>query len=203
MMRKGSGRHTGKGGKMQGGIGRDDFQLWKDFTRDIEPLEEPDWATMESLVRDAAQQSPEMEAALPLEHKQSAPLSPADKTQASIAPPQLDGRTDARLRRGQMPIEARIDLHGNTQDEAHGRLNDFVLRAQSQGKRCVLVITGKGSSRRMTEYGEERSGVLRQKLPLWLSMAPLRGLVLKCYPAVQRDGGTGAWYLYLKRNRDY
>jgi DNA-nicking Smr family endonuclease len=74
-------------------------------------------------------------------------------------------------------------------------LNEFVVNAQAGGKRCVLVITGKGLSRGV--------GVLRQKLPQWIAMPPLRGLVLKSYPAVQRDGGTGAWYLYLKRDRGY
>lgn len=100
-----------------------------------------------------------------------------------------------------MPIEARLDLHGMTQEQAHTRLVDFITRAHAAGKRCILVITGKGLSR---GHGEETStGVLRQKLPLWLSMPPLRSLVLKSYPAIQRDGGTGAWYLYLKRTRDY
>ena len=207
-MRKGSGRQTGKGGRSRGGgLGHDDFVLWKAFTRDIEPLEEPDWAALEVLVdQDAAQQKKmrtpthtQKNAGL---DRPSTPIGKVAQTEDGGSP-QLDARTDARLRRGQMPIEARIDLHGNTQDEAHRRLNEFVLRAQSQGKRCVLVITGKGSSRGGLRDGEANVGILRQKLPLWLSMAPLRGLVLKCYPAVQRDGGTGAWYLYLKRTRDY
>lgn len=200
-MRKGSGQHSGKGAGRRGGIGHEDFQLWKEFTRDIEPLEEPDWAAMEALLSDAVQQNAARSVSPPSADTVQRPKTPDNKPQQAAGPAQLDERTDARLRRGQMPIEARIDLHGNTQDEAHRRLNDFVLRAQSQDKRCVLVITGKGSSR--GSEGEMMTGVLRQKLPLWLSMAPLRGLVLKCYPAVQRDGGTGAWYLYLKRNRDY
>lgn len=200
-MRKGSGRHSGKGGRTPGGIGREDFQLWKEFTRDIDPLEEPDWAAMEALLPDAVQQNTGRVKSTPSGDKASPPRTTGAVQKQAAGPAQLDGRTDARLRRGQMPIDARIDLHGNTQDEAHRRLNDFILRAQSQDKRCVLVITGKGSSR--GSDGEMMTGVLRQKLPLWLSMAPLRGLVLKCYPAVQRDGGTGAWYLYLKRNRDY
>src|SRR5690606_22113463 len=56
----------------------------------------------------------------------------------------LDRRTAERLRRGELPIAARLDLHGMTQEEAHRALVRFLARAQAAGQRCVLVITGKG-----------------------------------------------------------
>lgn len=181
-------------------LGREDFQLWKDFTHDIEPLEEPDWEAQEPQILTAPQQK--KTDAPPVEIVQ--PRRPVERQSAKSSPeqaPQLDARTEARLRRGQMPVEARLDLHGCTQDEAHRKLNEFVVGAQARGKRCVLVITGKGLSRGQDD--ERTIGILRQKLPMWISMPPLRAIVLKSYPAAIRDGGTGAWYLYLKRNRDY
>jgi len=100
----------------------------------------------------------------------------------------LDRRSADRLRRGQLAIEARLDLHGLTQAEAHRALDDFVARAHDGGKRCVLVITGK-------------SGVLREAVPRWLHETPSRGRVLGFTPAQPRDGGAGALYLLLRRRR--
>lgn len=201
-MGKGSGRHSGDSGDGRGGLGHEDFLLWKAFTHDIDPLEAPDWEAAEEAVRAAPQQKPSGKTIVeklfaPLVKRNAATSTAGESEQ----PAQLDARTEARLKRGQMPVEARLDLHGCTQDQAHHQLNEFVLSAHARGKRCVLVITGKGSSR--SDREEQAVGVLRQKLPLWISMSPLRGIVLKAYPAVQRDGGTGAWYLYLKRQRDY
>ena len=200
-MGKGSGRHSGNDGKGSGPLGREDFQLWKEFTHDIEPLEEPDWDAQERQLAPVAPQQKKTDVS-PVEAIQ--PHHPVRREPAQASPgqePQLDARTEARLRRGQMPVEARLDLHGCTQDEAHRKLNEFVVGAQARGKRCVLVITGKGQSRGQDD--ERTIGILRQKLPLWISLPPLRAIVLKSYPAAIRDGGTGAWYLYLKRNRDY
>ena len=189
-MGKGSGRHSGNDGDGKNALGREDFQLWKDFTHDIEPLEEPDWEAQERLLRAAPQQKKTQVAAVETaQTRRTAEKQPAKPSLLEQAP-QLDARTEARL-----------DLHGCTQDEAHRKLNEFVTGAQARGKRCVLVITGKGLSRGKDD--ERTIGVLRQKLPLWISMPPLRAIVLKSYPAAARDGGTGAWYLYLKRNRDY
>ena len=201
-MGKGSGRHSGDSGDGRGGLGHEDFLLWKAFTHDIDPLEEPDWEAAEAATHTAPQQK---QTGKTIVEKLFAPLVKRAAVTVSTPPPeqvaQLDARTEARLKRGQMPVEARLDLHGCTQEQAHYKLNEFVTSAQSRGKRCVLVITGKGSSRR--DHDDYTVGILRQKLPLWISMPPLRGIVLKAYPAVQRDGGTGAWYLYLKRQRDY
>lgn len=199
-MGKGSGRHSGNGGDGRGGLGHEDFLLWKAFTHDVDPLEETYRDARDEATPAAPQQKPSQKTFV---EKLFAPLAKRDRDtniDASGQPAQLDARTDARLRRGQMPVEGRLDLHGCTQEQAHRKLNEFVADAHARGKRCVLVITGKGSSR----GGEEHSvGILRQKLPLWLSMPSLRGIVLKAYPAARRDGGTGAWYLYLRRQRDY
>ena len=118
----------------------------------------------------------------------------------------LDKRTAARLRRGQLPIEARIDLHGQTQEEAHRALDAFIAGSHAAGRRCVLVITGKGARPAASDDADgvmpdRNRGVLRGAVPRWLNEAPLRPLVLGFAQAQPADGGAGALYVLLKRKR--
>jgi DNA-nicking Smr family endonuclease len=92
-----------------------------------------------------------------------------------------------------MAVEGRLDLHGMTQAEAHPALTDFLAGAQDAGKRCVLVITGKGLR------PDGRAGVLRDAVPGWLNSPPNRRRILSFTPATPADGGTGALYILLKR----
>ena len=108
--------------------------------------------------------------------------------------PGVDKRTAQRFRRGLLSVEARLDLHGLKQEEAHWVLNQFILRAHEHGNRCVLVITGKG---KLSQGG----GVLRKMVPLWLNQNPNRNLVLSFSYSKPTDGGTGALYILLKRKR--
>jgi DNA-nicking Smr family endonuclease len=80
-----------------------------------------------------------------------------------------------------------------TQDFAHGALTAFVCRAFDAGKRCVLVITGKGT--------REGSGVLRANVPRWLNQAPLRDRILGFSYARPQHGGEGALYVLIRRRR--
>jgi DNA-nicking Smr family endonuclease len=105
----------------------------------------------------------------------------------------LDRRLALRLRRGQLALEARLDLHGMTQAEAHRALAAFVARCYAAGKRTLLVVTGKGM--------REGTGVLRAAVPRWLAEPALRDRVLATAPATPRDGGGGAHYILLRRER--
>ena len=95
-----------------------------------------------------------------------------------------------RIARAREPIGARLDLHGHDQDRARAALHTFVLNAQADGLRAVLVITGKGRT---------GAGVLRIRVPEWLAEAPARGAVAGVSPAEARHGGDGALYVALKR----
>ncbi len=114
----------------------------------------------------------------------------------SAAPPAggTDKRTAQRLSRGLIRIDLRLDLHGMTQAEAHRTLTRTLARAQAEGRRCVLVITGKGV------IGGE-TGVLRRMAPRWLSEPPNAARVLATAPARQRHGGGGAFYVLLRKAR--
>ncbi len=102
----------------------------------------------------------------------------------------IDKPVYRKIAKGRVPLEARIDLHGMTQSEAHDLLLGFLIRAHGQGLRHVLVITGKGRS---------GDGVLRRAVPQWLSSAVFRGLASGCEPAARGHGGDGALYVRLKR----
>lgn len=117
------------------------------------------------------------------------------------APP---GPGRPRHRRGEMTIEARLDLHGLRQKDAQETLKKFITRCHRQGKRCVLVVTGKGHKRTRTDnddWWESKPGVLRESLPRWLAQGMLAELVLSVRPARSKDGGEGAFYVRLRRSR--
>jgi DNA-nicking Smr family endonuclease len=116
------------------------------------------------------------------------------------APPlaPLERRLKQRLSRGTESIDARIDLHGMTQSEAHGRLLHFIRRAQADDAKVVLVITGKGNFER--HVGGER-GVLKRQVPLWLRLPEFRSYVVAFENAAISHGGEGALYVRLRRKR--
>ena len=92
-----------------------------------------------------------------------------------------------------MAIEGRLDLHGMYQDAAHAALNEFIRASAAQGRRKVLVITGRGS--------REGTGVLRERLPQWLNQPPCRDHVVSFTTARPQHGRDGAFYVLLRRKR--
>lgn len=112
---------------------------------------------------------------------------------------QMDFKSYARMKRGKLKPEGRIDLHGMRQDEAHPELVHFILSSQAAGKRLVLVITGKG--KRREDYGPIPTpfGVLKHQVPQWLGLPPMAQAVLQVTPAHISHGGDGAYYVYLRR----
>ena len=113
----------------------------------------------------------------------------------------MDRRAHPQMTRGKFQPEARIDLHGMTQSQAHPELIRFMLSAHGAGKRLVLVITGKGKAG--LDFGPipQRMGVLRHQVPQWLAQPPLGSIVLQVSTAHQKHGGAGALYVYLRRGR--
>ena len=112
-----------------------------------------------------------------------------------LAPPQphgIDRPTREKLAKGRLPLEGKVDLHGLTQSEAHTLLLSFLHRAHADGRRHVLVVTGKGSS-----LGSD--GVLRRAVPSWLATPAFRGIVGGHEPAARGHGGSGALYVRLRK----
>ncbi len=117
------------------------------------------------------------------------------------APLRMDRKAHSKMTRGKLAPESRVDLHGMTMDRAHGVLTGFILRSHREGRRLVLVITGKGRDRDDGDPIPVRRGVLRHQVPHWLGVPPLSALVLQVTPAHNRHGGGGAYYVYLRRSR--
>ena len=121
--------------------------------------------------------------------------NPPDAPKPAPANPGIDRRTAGRLRKGEMAIGRRLDLHGMTEAAAHAALDRFVRHAWQEGVRVLLVITGKGSV-------AAGGGVLRRNLPRWLSAGENASRVLRVEQAQVRHGGQGAYYVLLRRRRD-
>ncbi len=172
-------------------LSAEEAELWAATMAEIEPISKQD----RHQDQDPPGGGPERVVPPPPGARTESPGSPPLPDLAPGRAPGLDKRTAQRLQRGQLKIEAKLDLHGLTQDEAHHALVDFVISAQGAGKRCVLVVTGKG----LTPRGE--SGVLRTMLPRWLNTPALRERVLALHAAQPRHGGSGAFYVMLKRGR--
>jgi DNA-nicking Smr family endonuclease len=179
-------------------VGRDEADLFAAAMREVKPLHgggarraAPDDVAPAARVEAAAPAS----RAVPSQKQR--PVRTNDKLPElkAGASPGLDKRMAARLKRGQLAIDGRIDLHGMTQATAHRALEEFLTASQAAGKRCVLVITGKG----LRPTGE--TGVLRNLVPRWMNAPAIRGRVLSFCSAQPRDGGTGALYVLLKRKR--
>ena len=121
-------------------------------------------------------------------------LAPTLSERLAEEPVRMDQKAFQRLKRGRLYPEARIDLHGMTLDQAHPALTGFVMRSYAEGKRLVLVITGKGKSRDDGGPIPVRFGVLKHQVPQWLRMMPLRPIVLQVTEAHQKHGGSGACF---------
>ncbi len=119
------------------------------------------------------------------------------------APVRMDRNAHSRMMRGKLTPEARIDLHGMTLAQAHPVLTGFLLNAHARGLRLVLVITGKGRTRPDDDMSPipRRAGALKHEVPHWLRSGALRPIVLEVRESHRSHGGTGAYYVYLRRRR--
>jgi len=97
------------------------------------------------------------------------------------------------LRRGQLPIDGRLDLHGLAAEVAREKVAEFLKDKRAKGERCVLVIHGKGN------HSPGGGGVLRGEIAAWLSQTRAREHVAAFATAREEDGGEGAVYIALRR----
>ena len=107
--------------------------------------------------------------------------------------PSLDPRLVRKLRAGEIAVQGHVDLHGLTREEAQSALERFLLGARQAGKRCVLVVHGRGL------HSKDQIPVLKTSVQLWLTRGRLARRVLAFATARPHDGGTGAVYVLLRR----
>ncbi len=107
----------------------------------------------------------------------------------------LDPRLLRRLRRGDFAWQSYIDLHGRTADEARVAVDGFLADAARRGLRCVLIVHGRGLN------SKDQIPVLKERLKVWLARGRAARLVLAFATARACDGGAGALYVLLRRDR--
>lgn len=206
--------HGPRGSHLSG----EDRALWEHTTQSISPLEraKPRFHAAQDLLHEAAR--PPADATSHRARMAGQGQQPAPKPHPvhhheparHASPPPLadfDRRKAKRIASGRHEIDARIDLHGMRQAEAHAALRRFLLGSHARGLANVLVITGKGA--RVTDagddiydfFGERERGALKRNVPLWLSEPDLRTVVVSYRTAAIRHGGEGALYVHLRRKR--
>ena len=183
----------------------DERDLWRKVTRDVarDHPALPETPQPDPIPKPAPAPRPiKRSAAQGLTLKPLGQTSPAISVPSSpaAAPSGLDRRTEEKLRKGRRKPDARLDLHGMSAARAHAALNIFIADSQAMGRRCVLIITGKGADVE-PGFGEIAPGVLRREAPRWLASPPLSQMVVNVSQAHTRHGGGGALYVYLKRRR--
>lgn len=178
-----------------------DWHLWHDVSRTVTPLR-----PSRPIVDMSAEPLP-----LPIGPvKKPRPFVPVMPPYQSNGQPQklpragIEPNLKQRVQRGRVEIDGTIDLHGMRQVEAHAALTRFIHARSERGDRTLLVITGKG----LKKLGDDAAviierGVLRAMLPVWLSEPKLAPLVAGWDVAAQHHGGDGAFYVRLRRERDY
>lgn len=182
-------------------LAADEEALWRHVTKDVKPVR-----GRHRVSPDEARQKQALERRLAVgKHRaRPEPVSRPRVERVAPAPAPLDRRAARKIAAGRIKIDATIDLHGMRQAEAHAALRRFLVSCRSQGRRTVLVVTGKGGSQR--EAGPSASmaaptdrGVLRKNVPRWLAAPELSATVIGFTTAHHRHGGDGALYVTLRR----
>ena len=177
----------------------DDHELFHRTLADARPLKRGTAriARPSATVAKPAAERPAPAAKPPAPRSRAMPLAP------QTAPPSeapLDHRSDRKLRRGQVEIDAKLDLHGMILRDAEPALSHFLAQAQERGHRVVLVVTGKGT-KIDPDTGRIQEGAIRRELAHWLGAAKNRSRIIGYRSAHARHGGTGAFYVMIKRLR--
>jgi DNA-nicking Smr family endonuclease len=171
----------------------EDAALWDQVAKTVAPL---------APRRPPATPAPKPPAAAKPNVSKAGVAPPAAERPRQPKPPALsplDRRMRGRLARGAVSIDRRVDLHGLTQAAAHRRLLSFLDRAQDEGAKLVLVITGKGRPGEAHDGGGR--GILKRMVPSWLAAPELRAIVIGFETAAPAHGGEGALYVRIRRAR--
>ena len=197
------------------GLSDQDLEIWRQVTQSVDPIDNSRNTVFSEMLEPQGLDAARAELKTSTASRTNGTPTPqsvrpreADSSRASELSG-IDRRTQQRLIRGQVEIDARIDLHGHSQAEARMALHGFLIRARERGHRLVLVITGKGEApfarhtlhSRDVHHDPGRHGVLRRALPQWVNETEFRELVSGFQPAHPKHGGGGAFYVRLRRAR--
>lgn len=199
--------------RRSGSLTPDEEDLWRHVVDRVPPLQRPRAQNVTLSVAPSVSKVPARVAAEDPPPPQAArrwqPLITTPTPRPQLTPPvdEFDRKRLKRIATGRLEIEGRLDLHGLRESEAHLRLRGFLRQAQAQGRRTVLVITGKGRADddpyAPFDFGADRAprGVLKRNVPRWLGEPDLALIVVSFTSAHIRHGGDGALYVHLRRVR--
>jgi len=112
------------------------------------------------------------------------------KNRKDLTLPRAIKLNSKKNKKNKAKIDARLDLHGMTQERAFNSLSVFIEESFIRNKKKLLIITGKG---------KDSKGVLKRMLPLWLDGYNFKKYIESIEEAKLSDGGSGALYIYLKK----
>lgn len=210
-----------KAAKTSHGLSDEDQALWRHLTESVSPFKDRDKRIAPAGFDELKYQPHGSQQPLPpnqhaeRQPPRSKPLEPMPTLRSGAphrpAPPlaEFESRKARKLRSGRIDIEARIDLHGMRQQEAHGALRSFLLLSHARGLRWVMVITGKGTFARdeaqdqggQGDWHSPPRGILRRNVPMWLAEPELRSVVVSFTTAAVHHGGEGALYIQLRSRK--
>ncbi|MBS0526180.1 MAG: Smr/MutS family protein [Proteobacteria bacterium] len=179
-----------------------DVDLFRAAMADVKPLKSRKRGRKRPPARKppAVVPKPKVEGSLPgPERSLASPgLTEVPRVATRRPPPSLsfDGDVERALSKGKRRPEAKLDLHGMTLAAAERAVTAFIAEASAQNRRVVLIVTGKGLR---LEGGRVFGGRIRAELPGWLERAENRARVAGVRPAHPRHGGSGAFYVLLRR----
>lgn len=169
----------------------EDEKVWQELTRNIQKLPQPEEPPSAPIYIDEITPS----------------VSYKNIPNAHQLPPlqigcldQMDGSMARHFKRGDYPVEATLDLHGKTEDMAYDAVCKFIKQSYLSGKRCIMIITGKGLNADEDNILTFK-GKLRERTPVWLNSDELRPLILGIIHPDARRGGTGALAIMLRKKR--
>ncbi len=169
-----------------------DEEAWAEITQDIKELKKPD------INQDSKPLIIEIKASTDISSAGSGLTLPELKKDSTIG---MDNQTAKKFKREEFKVEAVLDLHGQTEKNAYNKVHDFITTSYAAGKRCILIITGKG----LTPHTEDdifvSRGILKECVPNWLSSTELRPMIMAYKHPTEALGGSGALYIVLRRKR--
>lgn len=171
-------------GKDSKQLSEDDISIWKKVARTVTPNQRRK-EIFENLL-----------GGLTAPSKDKGPyirVQPNRKAMRCVSLPPLEPSMDKKMRKGRVQIDRKIDLHDKTRIEAEEILSQAIRNAYINGQRHLLVVTGKGP---------RLNGVLRGLFPDWINSSELRPMISAYSQAHLRHGGTGAWYVFIKRKKN-
>ena len=174
----------------------EDKQMWKKFIQEVKPLNKDGTQFIKKSKENLINSN--------LENESSSEISnylTEDDFNFYKDDNLVDKNIIKKLRRGQIRIESKLDLHGFKYKEAKKKVLYFIESSSNQGKRLLLIITGKGQ-RLGIESGWEGQGILKNSLPQWLSHKVLRKKVSWSCSAPANHGGDGAYVVYLRKIKE-